>query len=168
MEPVSWRWLVVVAGALCGVAACAEPSGQDGSGGEAGSDAAPITAQAPSPSRIALPTLFSIMLGLQRDMDRISHALWLEDFDSLAVAAESVANHPRVPADEFERISGVLGPDMSRFGGADMAVHDLAVRLADEARRQDLDAALGTDAELRAGCVACHSEFRERLRAGIP
>ena len=168
---LSRRWLSVAV-LLCGGAGCAEPSGGDGKASEARSPTRgaedPATAQAPSPTRIALPALFGIMQGLQENMDRISHALWVEDFEGLAVAAEAVADHPRVPAEEFERISGVLGPDMSRFGAADMAVHDLAVRLAEEARGNDLEAALATDAELRRGCAACHSEFRERLRAGIP
>jgi hypothetical protein len=124
-------------------------------------------AAAASPMRAVLPGLFSIMVGLQGDLDRISHGLWLAELDVVAVAAQSVADHPRVPPAEFQRISGVLGADMSRFGGMDMEVHDLAVRLAEEARAGDLEAVLSTEAELRRACVACHTTFRERLRAEI-
>lgn len=118
-------------------------------------------------TRVALPGLFGIMAGLETDMAQISRGLWLEDFDTVAAGADAVANHPRVPPEEFQRISSVLGEEMPSFGGMDMRVHDLAVRLAEEARRGELGAVLSTDAELRQACVACHSTFRERLREEI-
>ncbi len=130
---------------------------------DSGSD----TVQPSSPTGVALPGLFSIMAGLERDMVRISRGLWLEELDSVAAAAADVANHPRVPPEEFERISSVLGEEMRVFGGMDTHVHDLAVRLAEEARRNELDAVLSTDAELRRACVSCHSTFRDRLRQEI-
>lgn len=123
--------------------------------------------QAPSAARVALPGLFSIMAGLEGDMAQISRGLWLENFDTVAAGADAIANHPRIPPEEFGRISGVLGEEMPSFGGMDMRVHDLAVRLAEEARREELDAVLSTDADLRRACVSCHSTFRERLREQI-
>jgi len=123
--------------------------------------------RASSPTRVALPGLFSIMAGLEGEMARISRGLWLESFDTVAAGADAVADHPRVPPEEFQRISAVLGEEMSRFGGMDMRVHDLAVRLSEEARRAELEAVLATDAELRRACVACHSAYRERLRQEI-
>lgn len=118
-------------------------------------------------TRVALPGLFGIMAGLETEMAQISRGLWLEDFDTIAAAAGAVAGHPRVPPEEFQRISTVLGEEMPSFGGMDMRVHDLAVRLAEEAGRGELGAVLSTDAELRQACVSCHSTFRERLREEI-
>lgn len=118
-------------------------------------------------TRVALPGLFSIMVNLQGDMARISRGLWIENFDTIAAGADAIANHPRVPQQEFQRISDVLGADMSRFGGMDQEVHDLAVRLAEEARRGEIEPVLSTEAELRRGCVACHTAFRDRLREAI-
>lgn len=142
---------------------------QDTTGAQEARDAGVTgSGESTSPTRVALPGLFSIMAGLQGEMARVSRGLWLENLDTVAAGADAVADHPRVPPDEFQRISGVLGPEMSRFGGMDMEVHDLAVRLAEEARAGDFEAVLSTDAELRRACVACHSEFRERLRAEIP
>ncbi|MFP3947318.1 MAG: hypothetical protein ACLFWG_01180, partial [Longimicrobiales bacterium] len=77
-------------------------------------------------------------------------------------------NHPRVPPAEFQRISSILGSEMNRFREMDVRVHDLGVRLAEEAGEGNLDAAVATDAELRRACVACHSEFRNALRDAIP
>ncbi|MDX1566149.1 MAG: hypothetical protein R3223_00015 [Longimicrobiales bacterium] len=117
---------------------------------------------------LALPGLFSIMIDLQGEMARVSRGLWSENLDTVAVGARAVANHPRVPPSEFERISGVLGSEMNRFREMDVRVHDLAVRLGEEADEGDLDAAVSTDAELRRACVACHSAFRDPLRDEIP
>lgn len=118
-------------------------------------------------TRAALPTLFTLMLGLQGDMSRVSHGLWLEQYDSIAAAARAVANHPMVPPEEAEQIREVLGADMVRFKGFDQTVHDLAVHMAEAADARDMAGVLEADAALRDGCVACHTAFRTRLREGI-
>ena len=115
-------------------------------------------------TRGVLPGLFGIMGGLEADMVQISRGLWLEDFDTIAAGADAVANHPRVPPEEFQRISDVLAAEMASFGGMDLRVHDLATRLAQEARGGRLGEVLATEGELRQACVSCHSTFRERLR----
>lgn len=164
------RTPIILVGTLL-LAACAPETGD----GER-PDSTPQTAEreaettdtAPGAStRVALPGLFGIMAGLETDMAQISRGLWLEDFDTIAAGAAAVANHPPVPPEEFQRISSVLGEEMAGFGGMDTRVHDLAVRLAEEARGGRLGVVLSTDAELRQACVSCHSTFRERLREEI-
>ena len=120
-----------------------------------------------SPLRGAMPGLFSIMLGLQTDMAQVSRGIWLGDHDLIAAGAQAVADHPTVPPAELARISEALGEELPRFKAADMHVHDLAVQLAERARASDMAGVLATDAELRAGCVACHDTFRARLRQAI-
>lgn len=164
------RTSITLVGTLL-LAACAPESG-DGewpdSSPQTGGPEAETTDTAPDAStRVALPGLFSIMAGLEADMAQISRGLWLEDFDTIAAGADAVADHPQVPPEEFQRISSVLGEEMPSFGGMDVRVHDLAVRLAEEARGGQLVAVLATDAELRQACVSCHSTFRERLREEI-
>ena len=117
--------------------------------------------------RVALPGLFSIMAGLQADMATVSRGLWIENFDTIAAGATAVADHPMVPQGERQRIAEILGGDMSRFGAMDQAVHDLAVRLAEAADRGAVDEVLSAEAELRRGCVDCHSTFRDRLRDAL-
>lgn len=118
-------------------------------------------------TRAALPTLFSIMLGLQGDMSRLSRGLWVERHDSIAAAAQAIADHPAIPPEEAQKIAGVLGDDMARFQALDQTVHDLAIRIVEAARAQDTEGVLDADASLRAGCVECHTAFRTRLREGI-
>lgn len=118
-------------------------------------------------TRAALPGLFAIMLELQGDMGRVSRGLWLEAYDTVAAGAQAIADHPQIPPDEAATIADVLGPDMARFKTLDTRVHDLSVELAEAARAGDMATVLARDAELRQGCVECHTAFRERLRSEL-
>ena len=118
-------------------------------------------------TRVVLPGLFAIMAGLEQNLAQVSRGIWLEDFAGIQAAAEAVAGHPTVPPEELERVSEALGADLARFREWDKTVHDLAVRIAEAAKGQEMGPVLSADAELRAGCVGCHSEFRERLRDAI-
>ncbi len=125
------------------------------------------TAEGTTPMRAALPGLFGVMAGLEQDMAALSSALWREDFDAITDHATAIATHPQVPPPERQTIAGVLGQDMAAFKAVDTRVHDLAVRIRTLAEDEDLDAILMTEAQLRQGCVACHTNFRDRLREAL-
>lgn len=135
---------------------------------DSGEDVVPsASVDAAASTRAALPGLFTIMAGLQEDMAGLERSLWREDFDSAAVRATAIADHPTVPAAEAQAIAGVLGPDMAAFKQKDTEVHDLAVEIRDFARSRQLEEILTAKADLVQGCVGCHTEFRERIRAGV-
>ncbi|MCA9492065.1 MAG: cytochrome c [Alphaproteobacteria bacterium] len=108
-------------------------------------------------------TLKAIMAGMRVEMSRIHEALWTEDFDTMSTAARAVADHPHVSAEERTRIQGLLGPDFGGFVAADKAVHDAAVRLSEAAAANDMDKSLKELDAVQTGCVACHTDYRERL-----
>lgn len=133
----------------------------------AGADTVPEASGRADTAQRALPALFSIMSALEGAMARLDRGLWAERFDTIAAGARAVADHPPIPAAEGERIRSVLGDDMARFQELDRTVHDLAVRVAEGADRRALGPVLEAQAQLRSGCVTCHTEFRERLRQGL-
>ncbi len=143
-----------------GRATDAEPSSPEAQAPAATPGGGPADAS----TRTVFPGLFSIMTELERNLADVSRGFWLEDFEVIAVAARSVAGHPTVPPEELEWISEALGPDLARFKAWDVQLHDLAVRMSEAAAAGEIPSLLEMDAELRAGCVGCHSEFRERLR----
>ena len=145
-------WAVVAAAALVGCG--------NGEGGRDVGDVGDVGEQAG-------PTLMVVMRGLETDMDRASHALWAGRMDSLAVAARAVADHPQVSAGERGRIMGILGERGPAFAAADRRVHDQAVALAERAGEGDEAGAVRALGTLQEGCVACHREFREVVRAGV-
>lgn len=125
-------------------------------------DPAHATAQPGTPHEAL--TLLEVMKRLERDMAGFSHALWLEDYAGMRASAVAVADHPHVSPQEMQRVQSKLGPDMARFAAADGTVHDAAVRLGDAAERHDLAAVLRELNSVQTGCVACHTQFRGRLR----
>lgn len=156
------RKIATLALVLAAVAGCAEVEETD----TAAADNRAMVRTA-AITEAALPGMFDIMMRLQADMYRISRGLWLASPDTVARGARAVASHPRLPADEIRVIRGILGDDMTRFQALDRRVHDLAIRVAEAAEKQDMAAVVEAQRALRAGCLQCHSEFRDRLRSGI-
>ena len=108
--------------------------------------------------------LLPIMQQLGADMMALTHALMMDDYATVTQRSEAVAQHAPISAGELERIRGLLGADMGAFETLDESVHEASVRLheAAVARRPALIAdRLG---EVQQGCVACHVQFRGRLR----
>lgn len=171
MERRRLRWGSIL-GTLLLVAACTPGDGPPDTGApEEDAGLPPDTAEVPdsaeTPIRVALPALFAIMAGLERDAAALSRGLWREDFGTIAEAAAAIAEHPAIPAAEGERIAAVLGPDMGRFQALDEEVHDLAQLIRERATARDLQGIADADADLRRACVQCHQEFRDRLRSAI-
>ena len=157
--------LLLLAGVALAAGACTpadDAGGPSDAGGASIGPAADTGAAAPDSS------LLGIMQGLERDMDRVQHALWRDDFALLREAARAVADHPRVTADERTAIAAVLGPDMQAFAAADARVHDTAVELSEHAEAGDRGAVLEALGRLQEACVGCHVPFRERVRTRAP
>ncbi len=109
-----------------------------------------------------------IMQKLGADMAGFTQALWLEEYDQMAAYADDIVNHPRMSPAEIQRIKSELGQEMDGFVAADEAVHTGALRLEDAAEVRDVDLILQRLNELQVGCMACHTQFRQRLRTDQP
>lgn len=105
-----------------------------------------------------------IMLMLASDLAAFTHALWLEDYEVMTERSASIAHHPHISQEEIQRIQSILGDEMHTFEELDENVHHGAERLHQAAESRQLDDVLARLSELQNGCMACHSQFRERLR----
>lgn len=105
-----------------------------------------------------------IMQRLSSDMAGLAQAIWFEDYEAMTTTSAAVADHPHISDDEMQRIEAELGIELSTFHEMDEAVHESAVRLHNAAATRQLDEVLDLFSEVQRGCVACHTEFRERLR----
>jgi hypothetical protein len=155
------------------VASCTRPAREGAAA--AGADTLPAATQAAAEhaggdgtAAHAALRLRPIMQKLDNDMAALSHGLWMEDYVEIAARAAAVADHPHVAPEEMQRIQGILGPEMSRFVAADQTVHDAAVRLRGTAEATRMDGVLQHLGEVQAGCISCHTQFRERLRTDRP
>lgn len=109
------------------------------------------------------PDLSEIMVGLSEEADRLNAGLWAEDFDTIAAAADAIANHPNVSDADRALIQAALGPDFAEFVKGDQRVHETGLALSEAATAQNLEEVLALYAQLQRECVACHKSFRDRL-----
>ena len=108
--------------------------------------------------------LLPIMQRLGVEMTRLTHALMTDDHETVERSAAAIAEHAPISAAEIERLRRTLGPDMAAFEALDESVHVASVRLRDAARERRLDLVVERLGAVQRGCVACHAQFRERLR----
>jgi hypothetical protein len=109
-----------------------------------------------------------IMQRLGAEMNTLTYALMTDDTAGVARSAAAIAQHVPISADELARIRAELGPGMARFETLDAAVHAASLRLRDAARGGDPDTIVARLGEVQRGCIACHEQFRERLRTVPP
>ena len=110
-------------------------------------------------------TLKVIMQELRQNFLEVSDGFLLDDFDKIAEGALAIAEHPRIPADQVQRVADELGPEMAVFKNFDVQVHELSLELYKAAKERDRDASVSAYQRMVAACFACHSAYRERVAA---
>lgn len=110
-------------------------------------------------------TLKGIMQALRQDFLDVSDGFLLDDFDKVAVGALAIAEHPRIPEEQAQRVADELGPEMPVFKNFDVQVHELSLELYKAAQDGDRVAALAAYQGMFAACIDCHAAFRQRVAA---
>ena len=111
------------------------------------------------------PTLKTIMQELRQNFLDVSDGFLLDDFGKVAEGALAIAEHPRIPAEQVDRISEELGPEMAVFKNFDVQVHELSLEMYKAAKERDRDAAVAAYQGMVTACFDCHSAYRERVAA---
>jgi hypothetical protein len=110
-------------------------------------------------------TLKAIMQEMRLNFLDISDGFLLDDFDKIAEGALAIAEHPRIPPDQIERVATELGAEMPVFKNFDVQVHELSLEIYKAAREQDRAAAVTAYQGMVAACFDCHAAYRERVAA---
>lgn len=130
--------------------------------------AVPAVAQGPAAGEAEpqeLTTLKQVMPALGLSATRIQEALWRDDFAMVAHEARAIVGHAGLSKEEQERIIGKLAKETAWFSEADAKVHKSALAIAEAADKKDAAKVVKALAGMQEGCVACHSNYRARLRA---
>lgn len=106
------------------------------------------------------PTLQRIMLKLGEDMQQVTQAIAMEDWQRVAELAPGIGQHEQPPLAEKTRILRWLSSNAGQFRKFDTVVHERAAILGDAAQQEDGDAVIAAFADLQRGCLACHRVFR--------
>ena len=112
-------------------------------------------------------TLKEIMQELRRNFLEVSDGFLLEDFDRVADGALAIAEHPRIPEEQIERVANELGPEMPVFKNFDVQVHELSLEIYKAAKDRDRAAAIAAYQGMVAACFDCHAAYRERVAAAL-
>ena len=112
-------------------------------------------------------TLKEIMQELRRNFLEVSDGFLLDDFDRVAEGALAIAEHPRIPPEQIERVANELGPEMPVFRNFDVQVHELSLEIYKAAQDGDRAAAIGAYQSMVAACFDCHAAYRERVAAAL-
>jgi len=112
-------------------------------------------------------TLKEIMQELRRNFLEVSDGFLLDDFDRVAEGARAIAEHPRIPPEQIERVANELGPEMPVFRNFDVQVHELSLEIYKAAKDADRAAAIGAYQGMVAACFDCHAAYRERVAAAL-
>jgi hypothetical protein len=110
-------------------------------------------------------SLKSIMQELRQNFLDVSDGFLLDDFDKIAEGALAIAEHPRIPAEQAQRVADELGPEMAVFKNFDVQVHELSLELYKVAKEGNRDAAVAAYQGMVSACFDCHSAYRERVAA---
>lgn len=110
-------------------------------------------------------TLKEIMQELRRNFLEVSDGFLLDDFDRVADGALAIAEHPRIPPQQIQRVANELGPEMPVFKNFDVQVHELSLEIYKAAKDGDRAAAIAAYQGMVAACFDCHAAYRERVAA---
>lgn len=104
------------------------------------------------------------MEELGEHTQRIVSAINREDWEWVAREAEAIAEHPRPPKEERQRIMAFAGERKAEFQEYDQETHAAAAELADIAAEGDGREVINTFARLQTTCLDCHANFRGDFR----
>ncbi len=174
--PLKSRYILTGCALMLMMAACQQQGGKETDSDAASSMAGAVAADshaeeghdaAPNESNDA-QTLRVIMQGLSVQMQAFSHAMYTDDSVQMVARAGAIFGHANLLPSEVERIKGILGSEMPAFEAADERVHHGAEKLHDIAKTGRTDEVAQQFGEVQRDCVACHTQFRERLRTDRP
>lgn len=126
-----------------------------------------VAAALPLTATTGETTLKEIMQELRRNFFEVSDGFLLDDFEKVANGALAIAEHPRIPPEQVERVANELGPEMPVFKNFDVQVHELSLEMYQAAQDRDRATAIAAYQGMVAACFACHAAYRERVAAAL-
>jgi len=126
-----------------------------------------VAAALPATAMTGETTLKEIMQELRRNFFEVSDGFLLDDFEKVANGALAIAEHPRIPPEQIERVANELGPEMPVFKNFDVQVHELSLEIYKAAQDGDRAAAIAAYQGMITACFDCHAAYRERVAAAL-
>lgn len=117
-----------------------------------------------SDSAVKPLSLRNIMQKLSKNMQIVTDAISIEDWEQVAETAPQIANHPQPPIVEKMRILRFAGSNVSKFKSFDEQTHQAAKELEKIAIKKNGKGVIAQFATLQESCLACHQSFRKTFK----
>lgn len=108
-------------------------------------------------------TFKNLMQGMLIDSLKINKAIFLDDFSTIEISADNIANHPKPAMRIRKKIMMNLGTEMATFKQHDTVVHNIALEISKAAKAKNMPLVTSNYQRLTQGCLSCHSQFKQRV-----
>lgn len=104
--------------------------------------------------------IIEIMQGMNADLNRLTDAIVMENFQLITSAAHNIVNHPDINQEDLHNLFERLGPRKDAFIACDTAVHNLARDIAKAGEQENMGLVLEKYSAMLSKTVECHREYR--------
>ena len=108
-----------------------------------------------------------MMLSLQTQLDALTRAVIINDFEAAHAAAHEIATHAGPSSEELQRLMEILADKSKDFKACDEAVHYFALETAKRAQNKEGEAMVDTYIKLVKKIRLCHLTFREFVKKNM-
>ena len=104
-----------------------------------------------------------IMNELMKNNQTLSHAILIQDFEQIELAAASIADHPKPSSQTLNHIKQTLNKEMPLFKQYDNTVHQAALTITSLVKAKDIRQITTEYLRMYQGCQSCHADYKERI-----
>lgn len=105
-----------------------------------------------------------MMLSLQIQLDALTRAVIIDDFEAAHAAAHGIATHAGPSSEELQQLMEILADKSKDFKACDKEVHHFAMETARSAQSNEGDAMVDMYIKLVKQIRLCHLEFRKFVK----
>ncbi len=118
-------------------------------------------------AKLSAKPLKDVMKQLGIDFNNLNQAILSENYEKIASSANAIAFHPEVLPFQKKTLKAYFGKEMKLFKQTDTKVHNLSVEIANDAKSNNINAAIKNQGKLLEACMDCHQVFRERAQQAL-
>ncbi len=108
-----------------------------------------------------------IMNELMKNTQTLSHAILIQDFEQIELAAASIADHPKPSSQTLNQIKQTLNKEMPLFKQYDNTVHQAALTITSLVKAKDIQQITTEYLRMYQGCQSCHADYKERISIAL-
>lgn len=107
--------------------------------------------------------LVPMMQQLLNDIQQVDRGIYTEQYSVIEEGSGRISDHPTMTPEDKELVKSTLGSEMNKFVEYDIVVHHHADSMRLAAINENMKEILHHYRIVQAGCVDCHTDFRDQI-----